>query len=154
MSEKHKWKFKSRFRRGTFGWRGTILASKRLREAAFEIKKVNKSDPVEAGEGSVALIERIWPALEHIDSSSGALSNAVRRILKELIPILIKAPADKATREKWLERLYDAVLNDGVQYLSPVEERWGEICVFPELTNEWADRILPLCMSSDNSDKV
>ncbi|MEA3280816.1 MAG: hypothetical protein U9Q38_09500, partial [Thermodesulfobacteriota bacterium] len=62
----------------------------------------------------------------------------------ELIPILIKAPADKATREKWLEQLFDAVLDDGVQYLSPVEERWGEICVFPELTNKWTDRILPL----------
>jgi len=25
-----------------------------------------------------------------------------------------------------------------------VEERWGEVCVFPELANEWADRMLPL----------
>jgi hypothetical protein len=34
-------------------------------------------------------------------------------------------------------------MDDGVQYLSPVEERWGEIAVYPEHMNEYADRFLP-----------
>ena len=28
-------------------------------------------------------------------------------------------------RAAWLERLYHAVQEDGVQYLYPLEERWG-----------------------------
>jgi hypothetical protein len=49
-------------------------------------------------------MERLWPALEHIDTSSGALGGAVHRTLGDLIPILISAPADVATRSAWLER--------------------------------------------------
>ena len=144
MPSPHKWAFKARFRTDTYGWKGTSLASKRLKEAISEIKKVAKSDPVLAGEGCVALMERLWPALQGIDSSSGALGRAVNRTLETLIPILITAPADLETRAEWLEQLYEAVCEDGVQYLTPVEERWGEICGYPELANEWADQILPL----------
>ena len=32
-------------------------------------------------------------------------------------------------------------MDDGVQYLSPVEERWGEIAVYPELMIEYAERL-------------
>lgn len=140
----HKWTFKARFRTNAYGWKGTGLASKRLKETVSEIKRAAKSDPVLAGNGCVALMERLWPALQEIDSSSGALGRAVNQTLDSLIPILIAAPADLETRSKWLEKLYDAVCNDGVQYLTPVEEHWGEICGFPQLANEWADRILPL----------
>lgn len=59
------------------------------------------------------------------------------------MPILIAAPADPKTRAKWLERLYQAVLDDGLQYLFPAEERWGKIAVYPELMNEYADLLLP-----------
>lgn len=144
MSTSHKWSFKARFRRGAYGWKGTRLATQRLKEATSEIKKVAKSDPEQAGEGCVCLMERLWPSLEHIDTSSGALGGAVNHTLEALIPILIAAPGNFRTREKWLERLYQAVCDDGVDYLMPVEERWGEICVFPELANRWADYILPL----------
>ena len=41
---KHKWKFKSHFRREAYGWKGTAPASKRMREAVSEIKKVAKKD--------------------------------------------------------------------------------------------------------------
>jgi hypothetical protein len=143
MAKSHKWTFKTRFRAKAYGWRGTALASKRLREAVSEIKKVSRLDPVLAGDGAVDLIERLWPALEAIDSSSGSLGNAVYRTLQELIPLLIAAPADIETRTKWLERLYQAVVDDGVDYLAPVEERWGEICVYSELANQWADVLLP-----------
>jgi len=144
MRSAHRWTFKARFRTNAYGWKGTGLASKRLKEAVSEIKKVAKSDPVLAGEGCIALMERLWPALQGIDSSSGALGRAVNRTLDSLIPMLITAPAELDIRTKWLERLYEAVCNDGVQYLTPVEERWGEICRSSELANEWADRILPL----------
>jgi hypothetical protein len=142
MAKTHPWTFRARFRAKAYGWRGTALASKRLKEAVSEIRKVAKSDAVLAADGAVSLMERLWPSLESIDTSSGALGNAVHRTLDALIPLLIEAPADIKIRAKWLERLYEAVLEDGVEYLMPVEERWGEICVFPELANHWANRLL------------
>ena len=141
MSER-KWQFKSKFRARAYGWRGSRLAISRLKEAASEIKAAAKSDPVAAGDGAVSLMERIWPAFQDIDTSSGALGTAVARTLAELIPILIDAPADHATRSKWLERLFEAVQNDGVEYLAPVEDRWGEIGRYPDLINEYADRLI------------
>jgi len=137
-----KWQFKTKFRARAYGWRGSRLAISRLKEATSEIKAAAKSDPVAAGDGAVSLMERIWQALQDIDTSSGALGTAVARTLAELIPILIDAPADHATRSKWLERLFEAVQNDGVEYLAPVEDRWGEIARYPDLINEYADRLI------------
>jgi hypothetical protein len=65
-----------------------------------------KKDPVRGAEGAVRLIEKIWPALEHVDSSSGALGSSVNKALDTLIPILVNAPADAKTRDKWLDRLW------------------------------------------------
>ena len=144
MAASRKWLFKNKFRARAFGWRGSRLAISRLKEAASEIKSVAKSDPVAAGEGTVSLMERIWPAFQDIDTSSGALGTAVARTLNELIPILTDAPADHATRSKWLQRLFEAVQNDGVEYLGPVEERWGEIAHYPDLINEYADRLIEM----------
>ena len=141
MTGLHKWAFKSRFRAHAYGWRGSALASKRLKEAVGEIKAVTKSDPVLAGEGTVSLMERLWPALEDIDTSSGALGSVVHPTLDDLVPILISAPADMETRSSWLERLFQAVMDDGVQYLAPVEDRWGEIAVYPELMEDYAERL-------------
>lgn len=137
-----KWQFKTKFRTRAFGWRGSKLAIDRLKEAASEIKSVAKSDPVHAGDGVVSLMERIWPALQDIDTSSGALGSAVSRTLNDLIPTLIAAPADRQTRAKWLERLFAAVQNEGVKYLAPAEERWGEIAQYPDLINDHADRLI------------
>jgi hypothetical protein len=143
MANGHKWAFKTKLRARAFGWRGSQTAAARLKEAVAEIKTVGKSNPLVAGEGALALMERLWPAFEQIDTSSGALGSAVNKALGVLIPILIMAPADPKTRAKWLERLYQAVLDDGVQYLFPVEQRWGEIAVYPELMNEYADLLTP-----------
>jgi hypothetical protein len=60
-------------------------------------------------------MERLWPSLESIDTSSGTFGDAVHRTLNALIPLLIEAPADLKTRAKWMERLYEAVLEDGVE---------------------------------------
>ena len=40
-------------------------------------------------------MERLWPFLQEIDSSSGNLGLAVNRTLDALIPVLIAAPAGK-----------------------------------------------------------
>ena len=121
-----------------------VLAISRLKEAAAEIRSVAKSDPVAAGDGVVSLMERIWPAFQGIDTSSGALGAAVFRTLHQLIPILTVAPADHATRSKWLERLFEAVQSDGVEYLAPLEDRWGEIAQYPDLIHAFADRMIGL----------
>ena len=144
MTSGQRWAFKARFRGRAYGWHGSALASKRLKEAVREINFVAKSDRVVAAEGCVSLMERLWPALADIDTSSGALGGAVHRTLDELIPILISAPADVMTRSAWLERLFQAVMDDGVQYLALVEDRWGAIAVYTELMNEYAERLRAL----------
>ncbi len=83
MTTKPKWVYKARFRSSAYGWRGTGLATKRLKESVTEIRKVARTDPVLAGEGAVTLMERLWPALQNIDTSSGALGNAVNRTLEQ-----------------------------------------------------------------------
>ena len=52
--------------------------------------------------GVVRLVEKLWPALEHIDTSSGAPGTAVNKVPDALIPIIAKAPADDKTRSKWV----------------------------------------------------
>ena len=110
------------------------MACQRLREAVSEIKKVAKKDPDLGAEGAVRLIEKLWPAPQYVETSSGALGKAVYRALESLIPILIDAPADDTTRGKWLERLWRAMEEDGVEFLSPVVgERW-QCCFFHEIS--------------------
>ncbi len=80
-------------------------------------------------EGSICLekrrMEKLWSALERVDSSSGVLGTAVNKALDALIPIIIKASADEKTCNKWLDQLWQAMADDGVDYLSPVGGRWG-----------------------------
>ncbi len=150
---KHKWIFPARFRTGAYSWKASRLACQRLREAVSEIKKVTKKDPVLGAEGAVRLMEKLWPALEHIDTSSGALGSAVYKALDVLIPIIVKAPADDKTHGKWLDRLWQAMADDGVDYLGPVGDRWGEICGSAEVAGRWADELvstLRSCWSDPN----
>jgi hypothetical protein len=82
-TESHRWQFKPRFRRHAFGWRSPP-AILRIREAVSEIRKAARVDPVLGAEGGVTLLERLSPALEHVDSSSGAIGTAVRNAIREL----------------------------------------------------------------------
>jgi len=125
---KHKWIFPARFRAGAYGWKSSRLACQRLREAVSEIKKVAKREPDLAAEGAVRLIERLRPALEHVDSSSGALGSAVNKALDQLLLVIINAPADANTRQKWLERLWQAMKDDGVDYRGAGGRSRGERC--------------------------
>ena len=152
-SDKHKWIFSVRFRTGAYSWKASRLACQRLREAVSEIQKAAKKDPVLGAEGAIRLMEKLWPALEHVDSSSGALGSAVYKTLDTLIPVIIKAPADDKTRNKWLDRLWQALADDGVDYLSPVGDRWGEICGSVEVAGRWADELvstLRACWTNPN----
>jgi len=143
MAGKHKWVFRERLRKGAFSWKSSRLACQRLKEAVTEIEIVARVDPVAAGDGVVSLAERIWPALEPIDTSSGAVGSAVYGALEKLLPIVKSAPADRKTRDKWLARLWQAIGEDGVSYLSPVKDRWGELCGSAEVASRWADELLP-----------
>lgn len=137
----HKWQFKSRFRRNAFGWRSQP-AVKRVREAVSEIKKVARRDKVLAAEGAVSFLERVSPALMHVDSSSGSIGNAVNNAIVALVDIIAAAPADDETRQNWLERLYEAREADEMPYIEVLDEYWGELCVTKENASSWADRLI------------
>ncbi len=139
----HPWSFRQRLRTRAFGWRGSKLAIERLKEALGEIKTVARTEPETAAEGAVLLMERLWPALQAVDSSSGALGNATSKTVHELIEILLAAPAEEARLERQLDRLWTAIEEDGVDFLSEVRDRWGEVCRTPERASRAADDFLP-----------
>lgn len=139
----HKWEFKARFRARAFGWRSQPAIT-RIKQAVSEIKKVAKKDPVLGAEGAVMFVERLSPALEQIDSSSGAIGTAVNRAIEALVPVIAAAPVDMKTRDAWLERLFQAHQDDGMPYIEPLADYWGELCVSQELASAWADRLLDI----------
>jgi hypothetical protein len=147
----HKWQFKSRFRRHAFGWRSQP-AIKRVREAVSEIRKVGRSNKILAAEGAVAFLEKVSPALEHVDSSSGAIGTAVNNAVVELVKIIASAPADRQTREKWLERIWQAYQDDEIPYIELIGDYWGELCASKEIASQWADRLLDTCRMAWSSD--
>lgn len=136
---KHAWAFAPRFRRGAFGWK-TAPAITRIGEALAEIKACNRKEPVLAAEGAVLFLCKLSPALEHIDSSSGAIGNAVNRAIEILLPIIAEAPAVMVTRRQWLERLYQAHAEDQIPYIECLGDYWGELCACADLAGAWADR--------------
>ena len=99
-------------------------------------------------------MEKLWPALEHIDSSSGALGTAVDNTVYTLLPLIINAPADTKTRDQWLDRLWQAIEEDGVSYLALVGDQWGELCGSVETAAQWADQLTPILKSCWNSPDI
>jgi len=139
----HPWDFRARFRRTAYGWKGSKLAIERIHEALTEIRTVARHDPATAAEGAVLFLERLSPALNQIDSSSGALGNASYAAVQELVPIISNAPVDTVTRKKWLDRLFEAIQEDDPPYIEHLGDHWGELCATPELASAWADQLLP-----------
>ena len=137
------WTFPARFRSRAFSWKGTALATQRMKEAITEIKAVQRKDPFLAADGAVRLIECIVPAIEQIDGSSGAIGTAVTRTVNALVDIIAAAPASARVRTAWLDRLWEAYNNDGYGYLDHLPDRWGDLCASPELANIWADNLAP-----------
>lgn len=138
------WAFRARFRRNAYGWKGSKLAISRIKEALSEIRAVERHDPVLAAEGAVLLLTVLSPALADIDSSSGALGNAVNSAIETLVPVIAQAPVSLAQRQKWLTKLYEALEEDEIPYIETLGDYWGELCVDPELASKWADEFLPV----------
>src|SRR6266404_4240554 len=140
-AERHRWQFAARFRRNAFGWRSQPAIA-RVQEAVAEIRKVRRSNSVLAAEGAVRFLEKVSPALEHVDSSSGAIGNAVNRAIEELVPVIATAPADLARRSLWLERLWEAYTADQIPFIETLGDFWGELCASRVLASVWADALL------------
>ncbi len=140
-SKKHKWTFRPRFRRHAFGWRSQP-AIKRIKEAVSEIKKAARKDPVLGSEGAVLFLEKVSPAIEQVDSSSGSIGTAVNNAIDALVLIIAASPADGALRDKCLERLWRAVEEDAIPYLELLPEHWGELCATQERASYWADEFI------------
>ena len=143
-STSKKWEFNARFRRHAFGWRSQP-AIKRGKEAVSEIKRAARKDKALAAEGAIAFLERLSPALEHVDSSSGAIGTAVNSAIAALVPIISEAPADAKARGAWLERLYDTYQDDEIPYIELLGDHWGELCASKQVASEWADRLIGTC---------
>ena len=122
------WTFRTRFRRGAFGWKGTQLAIGRINEALTEIRAVARHDPARAAEGAVLLLEKLSPALCQIDSSSGALGNATFATVQELAPLISQAPVSTKVRQQWLDRLFEAIQEDDPPYIESLGDHWGDLC--------------------------
>lgn len=139
----HKWTFVPRFRRNAFGWRSQP-ALVRVREAVSEIKKAARKDPILAAEGAVLFLEKVSPALAHVDSSSGSIGTAVNNAIETLVRIIAGAPADSALRDGWLARLWQAVEDDDIPYLELLPDFWGELCATSEQASRWADSLIEM----------
>lgn len=137
----HKWEFRARFRRDSFGWKSQP-AILRVKQAVAEIKKTARTDPVLGAEGAVLFLERVSPALSHVDGSSGAIGSAVNNAVAELVPIIASADATPPTRHKWLERLWEAHGADEIPYIESLDDHWGALCGSPEVASAWADRLV------------
>ena len=149
----HSWRFKARFRRHAFGWKSQPAIT-RLQEALTEIKLVSRIDPILGAEGAVALLERISPALENVDSSSGAIGTAVNRTIAELVPVTVAAPADTSTRAAWLDRLFDAHGADQIPYIERLADHWGELCGTAQVASAWANRLVGVTRLALSPDKT
>ena len=143
MATAYKWQFAPRFRRRAFGWKSSTPIL-RIKEALTEIKAIVKKEPVLAAEGAVLFLEKLAPAIEQVDSSSGGIGSAVNRAIETLVPIIVKADVSRAAREKWLDRLWDALQEDDMPYLEYLGECWGDLCTTPEIAAKWADDLAPI----------
>ncbi len=150
-ADTHRFEFRARFRRHAFGWRSQP-AVQRVRQAVTEIKSITRRDPVLGAEGAVLFLERVSPALEHVDSSSGAIGTAVSHAVEELVPIIARAPADPSTRRKWLDRLWAAHEADEMPYIEVLADYWGELCGSKDLASAWADELVGVTRSALSPD--
>lgn len=137
----YKWGFSARFRKGCFGWRSDP-AILRIKEAVAEIGKVARKDQILGAMGAVLFLEKLSPALEHVDSSSGAIGTAVNNAIEKLTPVIAKAPADDKLRHQWLERLWEAVQVDDIPYIEQLTDQWGELCGTSRTASIWADQLI------------
>jgi len=121
QSSQHPWDFRARFRRRAFGWKSQP-AIKRIKEAVTELKTVARTDQLLAADGAVLFLEKVSPAIEQVDSSSGAIGTAVNHAVTALVEIIAQADAEPAH----IRALMD-VRHAGVRLEAPT--RGAAICV-------------------------
>ena len=131
------------FKLNDYSYPESSLSLAKDEELLSEIKKIARKDPLLGAEGAVLLLEKLSPALEHVDSSSGAIGTAVNKAIDALVPMIVKAPADDDLRDKWLERLWEAFQEDDMPYIETLADFWGDLCVSPERASQWADQLMP-----------
>ena len=90
----------------------------------------------------MVFLERVSPALEHVDSSSGAIGTAVYHAIEAFVPIIAAAPADPKARQRWLDRLWAAHEADAIPYIETLADHWGELCASKEVASHWADELV------------
>jgi tetratricopeptide (TPR) repeat protein len=139
----YKWQFSPRFRRHAYGWKSDTPIQ-RIKEAVTEIKLVARNDPSLGAEGAVLFLEKLSPAIEQVNSSSGAIGTAVNRAIDALVLIIAKPDVDLAIRHQWLERLWEAIQDDAIPYLETLGDYWGDLCVSKEMASQWADEFLSI----------
>lgn len=138
----YKWQFAARFRYHAFGWQSD-KPIQRIKEALSEIKRVAKQEPALAAAGAVLFLEKLSPAIQQVDSSSGAIGSMVNRAIDTLVPMIAKATVAPAIRQQWLQRLWLALQDDDVPYIEALGGYWGELCANPECASQWADEFRP-----------
>lgn len=139
--ESYQWEFSAKFRSGAFGWKSD-LPIKRIKEAISEIKKVAKKEPVLAAEGAISFLSKVSPALQHVDSSSGAVGSAVNWAIDQLVPVLTAPNISQEERQTWLAKLWKAFELDKIPYIERLGDVFGELCVTQELASDWANNLL------------
>jgi hypothetical protein len=139
----HKWEFAARFRRNAFGWKSDVPI-KRIKEAVSEIKSMARKDVALAAEGAVLFLEKLTPAIEQVDSSSGAIGSVVNKAIETLVPIIAKAEVEPRLRQRWLERLWQAIEDDGISYIESLAGHWGALCADAKTAQRWIDEFKPM----------
>jgi hypothetical protein len=134
----HKWAFAARFRRHAFGWRSQP-AVQRVKEATAELRKIAKKDPALAAAGAVLFPEKASPALEQVDSAIGTAAN---HAIETCAKIIAEAPVDDETRDRWLDRHWEAQQNDEIPYIERLTDYWGELCASRDRASAWADQLI------------
>ena len=69
------------------------------------------------------------------------------------MPIIADAPAGVRTREKWLERLWEAYQSDEIPYIEQLGDYWGELCNSKEVAAVWADRLIGITRMALSPDR-
>jgi hypothetical protein len=96
----HKWAFQAVLPGASIPAGLLSAGIERLEQDVSEIRSVAQRDPILAADGAVSLMERIWPAFEHIDTSSGALGGAVYCTLSEMIAVIAAPPEPRRKRKR------------------------------------------------------
>ncbi len=130
-------------RRNAFGWKSDAPIQ-RIKEAIAEIKQVARKDKFLAANGAMLFLEKLTPAIEQVDSSSGSLGSAVYRAIEVLVPIIGKVDVEQKIRQLWLERLWQAIQDDGISYIESLASHWGELCAEPKIAERWIDEFRPM----------